>query len=193
MCDRLGKIGFGDVDTSVVIDGNNINIDGTVGNVIDVVELLNGDINNSKGATLDIFKNEKFNNEKIIAPGSYGKYTFYVKNLTGQNITYDIKFLDTMTNPINMKYKLKVDNIYIKGNEDEFVSVSNLDIENIIVVEDSVNMFTLEWYWENNDVMDTYVGTRKEEQTYTLDVKIDSSLYIENKNEESKNIVTKEN
>lgn len=194
LCGRLGKIGFGDTNTSTTItDGNNVNIDTDNSNktdknvtgpgVIDVIELVDGDINNIKGTELNIFKNELFDGEKIIAPGSYGKYTFLVKNLTGQNLTYDIDFADSMTNPINMKYKLKIDNIYIRGNKDSYVMVDDLQVDDVIVVEDSVNAFTLEWYWEHNDVMDTYVGTRKDEQSYTLDITIDSELYSKEVNE----------
>ena len=147
--------------------------------IIDVIEIKNGDINSIKDENLDIFINEKFNGEKIIAPGSYGTYTFYVKNLTGKNITYDITFLDEMTNPINMKYKLKIDNIYVRGNDTQFVDISALDLKEIIVVEDSVNMFTLEWYWADSDIQDTYVGSQEEEQSYMLDIKIGATMYIE--------------
>lgn len=194
LCGRLGKIGFGDTNTSTTItDGNNVNLDTDNSNVpdknitgpgvIDVIELVDGDINNIKGTELNIFKNELFDGEKIIAPGSNGKYTFLVKNLTGENLTYDIDFSDSMTNPINMKYTLKIDNIYIRGNKDSYVMVDDLQVDDVIVVKDSVNAFTLEWYWEHNDAMDTYVGTRKEEQSYTLDITIDSELYGKEVNE----------
>lgn len=194
LCGRLGKIGFGDTNTSTTItDGNNVNLDTDNSNVpdknitgpgaIDVIELVDGDINNIKGTELNIFKNELFDGEKIIAPGSNGKYTFLVKNLTGENLTYDIDFSDLMTNPINMKYTLKIDNIYIRGNKDSYVMVDDLQVDDVIVVKDSVNAFTLEWYWEHNDAMDTYVGTRKEEQSYTLDITIDSELYGKEVNE----------
>ena len=188
MCRRLGKIGFGDANSSTVIDGNIQNMVGNntnihVGNVIDVIEILDGDIDDLKSVKLDIFKNELFDGEKIIAPGSYGKYNFYVKNLTGQNITYDISFSDSMTNPVNMKYKIKIDNIYIRGSKDKFVTIDDINIDDVIVVKDSINMFTIEWYWEHNDVMDTYIGTRKEEQTYTLNVNVNSSLYTKEEND----------
>ena len=194
LCGRLGKIGFGDTNTSTIItDGNNVNLDTDNSNVpdknitgpgvIDVIELVDGDINNIKGTELNIFKNELFDGEKIIAPGSNGKYTFLVKNLTGENLTYDIDFSDSMTNPINMKYTLKIDNIYIRGNKESYVMVDDLQVDDVIVVKDSVNAFTLEWYWEHNDAMDTYVGTRKEEQSYTLDITIDSELYGKEVNE----------
>ena len=194
LCGRLGKIGFGDTNTSTTItDGNNVNLDTDNSNVpdknitgpgvIDVIELVDGDINNIKGTELNIFKNELFDGEKIIAPGSNGKYTFLVKNLTGENLTYDIDFSDSMTNPINMKYTLKIDNIYIRGNKESYVMVDDLQVDDVIVVKDSVNAFTLEWYWEHNDAMDTYVGTRKEEQSYTLDITINSELYGKEVNE----------
>ena len=79
-----------------------------------------------------------------------------------------------MTNPINMKYKLKIDNIYIRGNEDEYVSIEELKVDDIVVLEDSNNIYTLEWKWVDNDIADTYVGSLKEIQTYTLKLKINA-------------------
>ena len=47
---------------------------------------------------------------------------------------------------VNMKYKLKMDNIYIKGNADNYVTLDELNLNDIVVLKDSINIFTLEWY-----------------------------------------------
>lgn len=188
LCYKLGKIGYRDnISTSTIPGGTDSSSnkddstekDSNSENIIEVIEIVNGDIGVVKDAQLNIFKNIKFDNQKIIAPGSNGIYKFAVKNLTGQNITYDINFLDAMTNPINMKYKLKIDNVYIRGNQNNYMNLSTLDTEDVIVVKDSINVFTLEWYWEHDDVKDTFVGSQKTDQYYTLNLKIAAEMYNE--------------
>ena len=48
-----------------------------------------------------------------------------------------------------------------------------------IRVKDSINLYTLEWYWEDDDIRDTYVGLQKEDQHYTLQVEIQADVYEE--------------
>ncbi len=166
LCHKLGKIGY-KKDLSTNADLENMAR-------FDVIEIVDGDVKNIKNAQLNIFKNPIFDGEKIIAPRSSGEYRFCVENLVDGNLTYGIEFLDEMTNPINMKYKLKIDNIYIRGNEDEYVSIEELKVDDIVVLEDSNNIYTLEWKWVDNDIADTYVGSLKEIQTYTLKLKINA-------------------
>lgn len=123
---------------------------------------------------LDIFNNFKFENQKIIAPGSYGEYHFSIINDTNSKIVYSIKFDDIMTNKVNMKYRLKLDNSYLKGDNISYVSIEQLNISNIIALEKSNNLYTLEWYWEDDDPNDNYVGSQIEEQKYTLNVEINA-------------------
>ena len=58
---------------------------------------------------------------------------------------------------INLKYKLKQDNIYIVGNKDTWVDVKDLDVKNIISTNQSEHVYTLEWYWEDAE-NDTEIG-----------------------------------
>lgn len=126
-----------------------------------------------KDTKLNIFNNEKFEGEKIIAPHSQGTYKFYIKNKSNRDINYNIKFSDEMKKFVNMKYRLKIDNIYIRGNEEGYTTIENLDVNNVTVPKDSINMFTLEWYWEDNDELDTKVGT-SDERYYTINLKIEA-------------------
>ena len=73
---------------------------------------------------------------------------------------------------VNMKYKLKMDNIYIKGNADNYVTLDELNLNDIVVLKDSINIFTLEWYWEDDDNLDTAVGSEKDTQYYKLNLQI---------------------
>lgn len=164
MAARLGKIGY--QQTS-----------GEPTSTIDLIKVTEGDMDITKDTQLNIFKNEQFDGEKMIAPNSKGTYQFCIKNESSENIVYHIRFLDEMQFPINMKYKFKIDNVYIRGNEDNYVSIDELDVEDIIVTKDSINVFTLEWYWEDNDENDTIVGSQENTQYYTLKLEIESNEY----------------
>ena len=76
-----------------------------------------------------------------------------------------------MKSLVNMKYRLKIDNIYIRGNENEYVSINNLETKDVSVMNNSLNTYTLEWYWEDNDELDTIVGTN-DDGYYKLNLEI---------------------
>lgn len=139
----------------------------------DGIVVTEDDIGIEKDTKLNIFNNEKFEGEKIIAPHSQGTYKFYIKNKSNRDINYNIKFSDEMKKFVNMKYRLEIDNIYIRGNEEGYTTIENLDVNNVTVPKDSINMFTLEWYWEDNDELDTKVGT-SDERYYTINLKIEA-------------------
>lgn len=157
---RLGKIGYDCRTTPVSGDDIKAII------VSDSEKLLD------KKTEIDIFSNIKFGEEHKVAPMSHGEYKFVVKNVSTQNLSYDISFIDEMTNPVNMVYKLKIDNVYIRGNEKDYVSIKDLNVEDITVTKGSNNVFTLEWYWANDDLNDTFTGSQKETQYYTLTVEV---------------------
>lgn len=128
---------------------------------------------------LNIFSNIKFEGESIIAPNSNGTYKFVIENISDTKISYDISFKDVMSNPVNMKYKLKIDNVYIRGDENNYIDINSLNIEDIIILENSNNVFILEWYWEDDDNADTYVGSKEIDQYYTLNLNIQAEAYEE--------------
>lgn len=163
---RLGKIGYQGNKEVIAEPSEDISI-----------KITQGDIDIDKDTKLNIFKNQKFDGEEKIAPRSSGTYKFCVKNESQNDVIYYIKFSDEMKYLVNMKYKLKIDNIYIRGNEENYVGIDELDVENITVLKDSNNIYTLEWYWADNDKADTFIGSKKETQYYTLNLKINASLY----------------
>lgn len=165
---RIGKIGYiGEKETGA----------DTTQEVL--IKITNGDIDIDKNTKLEIFKNEKFNGKEIIAPNSSGSYQFCIKNESENYIVYHIYFVDEMNYFVNMKYRLKIDNIYIRGNENSYVGIDELDVENITVLKNSINLYTLEWYWEDEDEADSLVGSKQETQYYTLGLRIIASLYDE--------------
>lgn len=140
-----------------------------------VIEVKQDELDWTKIEQLDIFNNSKFNNEKIIAPNSKEIYQFAIKNVANEDIEYKIEFEEKAKYKINMEYRLKIDNIYIAGNENQWVSVEELKQEFIKVTKGSINVFTLEWKWIDDDTNDTYVGTQLSAD-YTLKIKIDAKL-----------------
>ncbi len=166
---RIGKLGYKETTIS---PNNNFEYNSII--------LLENDMQKIKNNQLNIFKNKDFNNEKIIAPHSKGTYKFYVQNKTNADVIYNIKFSDEMQNFINMKYRLKLDNIYIKGNSENYVSLDELELSNIIILKDSTNFYTLEWYWDDNDKLDTFVGSQEEDNHYEINLYIETDQYKEN-------------
>lgn len=160
---RMGKIGFRTIDVSSNPEEK-----------VEIIKVYQEDGEIEKDTKLNIFSNIKFNGEEKIAPQSKGSYQFCISNEVEDNIVYSINFTDEMEHLINMKYRLKIDNIYIKGNKDTYVDIDELSIEDIKVLKNSNNVYTLEWYWEDSDVEDTFVGGLEETQYYVLRLKIDA-------------------
>lgn len=130
-----------------------------------------------KNEELNIFRNEKFDGENKIAPKSKGVYKFCIENVTQENVTYNINFKEDTDYLVNMKYKLKIDNVYIKGNEETYININDLSVKDIIVLKDSINIYTLEWYWEDDDYNDTYAGSKKIDQYYKLNLEVEAQKY----------------
>ena len=164
---RVGKIGY---QETAVSDSNY----GIVGAIL----LAEQDMKEVKNNQLNIFNNEKFNGQKIIAPHSKGTYQFYIKNISKSDVKYDIKFTDEMKHFVNMKYKLKLDNVYIKGNKEEYKKLEDIKLKEVIVPKDSANIYTLEWYWEDDDKNDTIVGSQQDKQYYKLNLEINARQYV---------------
>lgn len=167
---KMGKIGYSTVNSSGTTSNENI----------DLIKITDETGAKWKNSNLQIFKNEKFNGEKIIAPMSKETYQFYVKNEVGNNITYNIRILDEMNHFVNMKYKLKLNDVYICGNKDEYVGIDELNIDNIVLTKDSTTLYTLEWCWKNDDELDTFVGSLENDQFYTLNLNIQASKLSNN-------------
>ena len=141
-------------------------------------EITQDDIDVTKETQLNIFNNEKFNREKIIDPGSKGEVQICIRNKSNYDVSYDFNFTDEMQYHVNMKYKLKLDNVYIKGNKEEYKKLEDIKLKEVIVPKDSANIYTLEWYWEDDDKNDTIVGSQQDKQYYKLNLEINARQYV---------------
>ena len=140
-------------------------------NIIEAkIEIKQGDLNAELIEDLDIFKNPEFDNQKIIAPSSKGSYDFTVKNLAKNNIVYNIVMTEENDWNINLKYRLKQDNIYIIGNQNTWVDIEQLNVKDLISTNNSEHLYTLEWYWEDAD-NDTEIG-KASNASYKLKINI---------------------
>lgn len=164
---RVGKIGY---QETAVSDSNY----GIVGAIL----LAEQDMKEVKNNQLNIFNNEKFNGEKIIDPGSKGEVQICIRNKSNYDVSYDFNFTDEMQYHVNMKYKLKLDNVYIKGNKEEYKKLEDIKLKEVIVPKDSANIYTLEWYWEDDDKNDTIVGSQQDKQYYKLNLEINARQYV---------------
>lgn len=108
----------------------------------------------------DIFENEYFNNKKI-APGVSGTYEFDVINNRKSKVKYKINTSNINNSNINLEYRLKRGNEYVIGNESTWVSISDLNLTDVLLNSKSTHSYTLEWRWPYEggiDDLDTEIG-----------------------------------
>lgn len=100
---------------------------------------------------INLFKTTNSKGEKIIYPGETGKYDFIIENVDMIPIYYKISISDDNKNNINMKYKLKQNNVYVVGNEDVYENIEKLNLQEIKIMEKAKALYTLEWKWEETE------------------------------------------
>ena len=156
----IGKIGY--IDTS--------------SEPLNLIEVTQDDIGWDMLEELEIFKNQKYENKNMIAPKSTGTYSFCVNNTTDKSLVYDLQLREINDYKINMKYKLKLENVYVAGSNENWLNVENVNLENVIIAANSTNFYTLEWYWTDDDIQDTKIGSLNYAD-YTLRIKIGAQIY----------------
>ena len=149
--------------------------------------------------TIDIFKTQQKNasgdvtvqslkNDDIIAPGTTGAYSFYLRNEGNVALDYKVSFTAKLTaNDI----RISADNFpflfrmydqngnYAVGSEKAWVTVDEINeiFDKGVVGKNAYYHYTLEWYWpfENgDDGMDTYFGNLSNERDVLLSLEISS-------------------
>lgn len=117
---------------------------------LDVIKITSNSVDWKQSDKLKIFDNSSLK-KGVIAPETNGIYKFIVQNESSENIKYNMSFIEENTENINMKFRLKIDNIYILGNEDNWVDISKMNLEDILITSNSKTMYTLEWYWKSTE------------------------------------------
>ena len=121
----------------------------------------------------NIVSNEYFTGS-VIAPGEDGTYDFEIINNRKSKIIYKITATDVNNNNINLQYRLKRGNEYVIGNEDTWVNISNLKLENVSLASNNNHSYTLEWSWPYEggvDDTDTQAG-ENDSSKYILKISI---------------------
>lgn len=144
-----------------------IGVSSSVSKQLDVIKITSNSVDWKESDKLKIFDESNLKND-LIAPNSNGTYKFIVQNEASENIRYNISFIEENEKNINMKFRLKIDNIYVIGNENEWIDISEMKVEDVLITSNSKTMYTLEWYWQNGE-NDTYIG-KSEHTEYSLNV-----------------------
>lgn len=123
---------------------------------------------------LRIFENVAFEYTSKIAPGVSNSYDFRVHNTTLTPINYGVSFEEKSEYAINMHYRLKRNGLYIIGDDDTWVSASELVSTMIYLSGNATDEFTLDWEWPyegGTDEADTEAGEKMTSE-YNLGIKI---------------------
>ncbi len=156
--------------------------DGTTTNyVVTINRRLKGENTDSEGITwksvnqLNIFSNPLYNMDSKIAPLSTNSYEFIIRNTTKEDVLYSLEFNEKSDFPINMKYRLKRNNEYIKGNEQIWVSYNDLNLDEIDLAYNRADDYVLDWKWFDGE-NDNLIGSLQDD--YTLSITLAASTKI---------------
>ena len=100
---------------------------------------------------INLFKTRNRKGEKVIWPGQSGSYDFVVQNNNNDPITYQLSLDEANRDNINMKYRLKLNNVYVVGDEKTYESIDKVKLDNVTILGKGKSLFTLEWTWEKAD------------------------------------------
>ena len=140
------------------------------------IEVFDEQTEYSQNTQLRIFTNPTYDvvDDKI-APASENSYQFVIRNNNNFNIRYDLDLNEDNKYNINMKYRLKLNGVYVAGNNDKWLTYDELKQQNIELAANTYDVYTLDWKWvEGNN--DTEVGTNIN-SNYKLELKITASGY----------------
>ena len=123
---------------------------------------------------LRIFTNAAFKYTNMIAPGVGNVYHFVVHNSTKLNLKYYIETEEESEYKINLKYRLKRNNKYILGDENNWITASELKTEFMDIAKGASDSYALEWKWFDDDSVDIIAG-KNMDSLY----KLGASFYFE--------------
>lgn len=113
---------------------------------------------------LNIFSNPAFNYKNKIAPGSHNTYNFQVHNSSNMTLNYNIDFSVESEYDINLKYRIRKNNEYIAGDENNYVSIDDISIPLTLLNSDSTDNYSIDWKWFDDDENDNIIGENMKEE-----------------------------
>lgn len=122
---------------------------------------------------IGVFYNQKFG-DRIIEPGQKGAYRFYLENRSRDAVSYDLTFTCENEYGIHLKYRLLRDGAYLSGSEGGYLFAEELVFDELTIEANSSSLFVLEWYWEDDDEVDTIAGENG--AVYTLHIEFNARV-----------------
>ena len=114
----------------------------------------------------------------VIAPGSYGSYTFNMQSSEEFDIKYTLKLSESDQNSpkLPLKYRLKEGTTQYKYiNGIEWKTAEHISTASNTLPAGEGLYYTLEWKWDtSSDVEDTYIGLQRENAIYILNITINA-------------------
>lgn len=123
---------------------------------------------------LNIFNNSAFEYTNKIAPGVSNTYHFVVHNSTNTNLKYYLQMYENSEYKINLKYRLRKNNEYIIGDDNTWVTASDLKTAFSKINSSSSDSYSLDWKWFDDDKNDTIAG-----KNMTTEYKLNVRFYFE--------------
>lgn len=108
--------------------------------------------------------------ENKIAPLTENAYQFIIRNNNKFNIKYSLELNEQNEYDINMKYRLKLNGVYVAGDSDNWITYYELNQYDIGLSSKNYDVYTLEWKWFESP-NDTAIGTNIN-SNYKLGLKI---------------------
>lgn len=106
----------------------------------------------------------------VLVPGKHGNYDFYIDNKSDDSVVYMITFVEENEAHANILYKLKRNDEYIYGNEEDWVHYNEMDFNNRVLETAATDSYSLEWRWVDAP-NDTEVGMT-ENATYNFGMNV---------------------
>lgn len=121
---------------------------------------------------LPVFYSGEFG-DSVIAPGMRGSYRFVFENNNDDAVQFSLDFSEENEHGIGLGYRLVRDGAPLTPSED-FVGTEALGADGLTLEAHSRTLFELQWYWEDNDEIDTVAGEAG--AIYTLTIRLTASV-----------------
>jgi len=160
----------------VVIFKIRLTTDLNYNSLTEIIEVSSENENWIHETKLNIFNNEQYNYDKMIAPGSAGTYNFVIRGMNDAiNFKYKIEFKDSFSEKINMKFRLKQDGKYLEKNGEEWVDLSQINVYDLPLNGLDEHCYTLEWKWMDSED-DTQSGINGDYYTLLININMEQVL-----------------
>ncbi len=127
----------------------------------------------SKDKDLEIFKNGYYDDLKI-HPGLEGDYSFRLQNKNERDLSYTLSFAEVNDYDVTLRYRLRLNNSYVAGSADEYLTAAELKQAGVILPPKSTAVYTLEWKWVDGE-SDTEAGMNQ--ANYTLNIQFRAKIF----------------